>query len=404
MFNQGLLLKPSNGIKHFIDTLEQDLSEKNIFNLESYFKKTPEEDLDFNLDYYRLCRDFIIQKLQIVGTELDSNIGDIITIYPFHTNTEEDNKELEALKQKYQRLYLTGLESKTHKSTSTSPNNLYPNYVEDLLNQNHKPYEELERELGIKQIIDQNDDEFLETMKLRIKGLEKCYSNPDGQYLKSREYLKLEKDIETRKMSELETKDLTPKDKIKEQCKTIHYSWDNFEKANRLLQDTSYQKEVKDLLISFFNEEPNEIEFAKTFLPPEYFYYDTHNPTKLQIKIDGDDGLFNMLLLQNDRTYRQFVFSYSSIPLFQRIRAMKPFLFEAGGMLISIHRKISCDYLVNWCLLLNLFYCRCALANSDIDFPVRFIVPFTDKSLLRTGVDNKGNKYNDVQKIGRAHV
>lgn len=395
---ESLRMKPSRGIEHFIDTLEKDLSEKNIFNLESYFRENPDEDDNFNLNYYLSCRGFIINVLQTIGKELDDNAGNIIQIYPFENNTEEDNNELELLKQKYKKLYLEGLESKNHQqSISSFPNNVYPNYITDLLNQNNKTYEEIERELGIKQIIEQNDEEFLETMKLRIKGLEKCNANREGQYPESFEYLQLEKEIELRNLAELKNKGLLPKDKIREQCKIIHYSWDNFEKARKILNDTEYQKEVKKMLSDFFNEEPNEIEFARTFLPPEYFYYDVANPNKLEIKIDGEDGLMNNLLLKNDRTYRQFVFSYSSIKLFQRIRAIKPFLFEAGGMLIAINRKISCDYLVNWCLLLNLFYCRCALANSNIDFPVRFIIPFTDKSLVRTGINISGNKYNDVQ-------
>ena len=51
--------RPSYGIKNFIKTLENDLSEKNIFNLEAYFKTNPNEDPDFDLKYYLLCKKFI---------------------------------------------------------------------------------------------------------------------------------------------------------------------------------------------------------------------------------------------------------------------------------------------------------------------------------------------------------
>jgi hypothetical protein len=167
---------PSNGIKDFIQTLSEDLSEKNIFNLESYFTINRDEDPEFNLEYYLSCKKFINETFTLVGNELDNNEGNIISVYPYPNNTMEDTAQLEELKQVYKRLYLDNLSTSNHKlgyklgyKLSHKLDNIYPNYFEDLLNQNKKTYEEVERELGIKNIIEQNDNEFLETMKLRIK-------------------------------------------------------------------------------------------------------------------------------------------------------------------------------------------------------------------------------------------
>ena len=40
------------------------------------------------------------------------------------------------------------MDDKSHMRSKEPGNNIYPNYLTDLLNQNSKPYEELERELG----------------------------------------------------------------------------------------------------------------------------------------------------------------------------------------------------------------------------------------------------------------
>jgi hypothetical protein len=63
-------------------------------------------------------------------------------------------------------------------------------------------YEKVEKELGIKNIQEQSDKEFIETMKKRIEGLKNCSepSNPDP---KKKEYYEIEYQREKTKLEEL---------------------------------------------------------------------------------------------------------------------------------------------------------------------------------------------------------
>ena len=49
--------------------------------------------------------------------------------------------------------------------------------MEDLNSKNSVIYEEFEKKFGITKIEDQEDEEFLDTLGLRIKGLEICLEN-----------------------------------------------------------------------------------------------------------------------------------------------------------------------------------------------------------------------------------
>jgi hypothetical protein len=402
----------STGILWSIDTyikeLEKDLSETNIFNLEDYFKTNVNEDPDFNLEYYKLCKTFIAEKCAIVKQEIDiekqnalsgfkqkdiAQEPTIINIYNYNHNTPDDNTKLEDLKTLYQTTYIDSLDNKKK---------LYPFFNEDLLIKNNEVYKKIENDIEITDISKQNDKEFFETMQKRIFGLENCNKNRNGQYQESYKYLTEETKIESQNMTKLQAildANMSIADKIKEQCRIIHYSWDNFENAQKIIMNDEYKLFILEKLNTFFKQ-PNQIEFARTFLPPEYFYNNPNpdDPSKTLIKIDGKDGIIENLLLKNDRTYRQFVFSYSSNELYQMMRSfIKPFLFEAGGMLISILRKTSCHPLVNWSIFLNLFYCRCALANSDIDFPVRFIIPSEPKNIIKSGQISASKKFYNIK-------
>lgn len=389
--------KPSFGIKHFFkNRLSKPAEagkklEPNIYNLDSYFSTTPNpSNPSFNKSYYLKCKDFIDNVSIHIGSELDENTGNIIDLHinpEYQTTPEypEIVKNMQEIKELYEKLYLNGLRPENHQLTQESK--IYPDYYKDLYQKGNKPYELLEQSLGLKhQISEQSDEEFLKTLEKRVAGLVDCQKNPNGQNPGAEVY------FEKEYMRESEARDLTlsskklPKELIEEKCKAIYYSHDMLEASEKIQSDKTFQDEVIAKYDAFFKD-PKEVAYARTFLPQTYFLEDG-NIDIAQIK---------KLITENNRDFRQFVFGFFDTPKFKEIYNLRPFLFEVGGMQQSIDRKVSCHPLVNWTLLLNLLYCKCAIANSKIDFPVRFILP--KESYTKVGDDYLDKNKNHVKQI-----
>ena len=205
-------LPPSNGINYWISTLKSN-NEPTILNLDTNNKISFKDKLKINATKYKEFNTFFDSTVKKVSYELDNNQGPIIEFHlPDTNNNDENNKALTEIVDKYKELYLNNLTKvDKHELTYkfTNKKEIYPNYLEDLYTKNDKPYVDFEIKNGItKPIVEQNNDEFLETLKLRIEGLDKCIKNnkTQGEYIK---YFKNEYTKESSKKSK----------SINEQCK-----------------------------------------------------------------------------------------------------------------------------------------------------------------------------------------
>lgn len=392
--------RPSRGIEHFFKETLTKSNEPTIYNLDEYFTKNPNPN--FNKEEYLRKKAFIIEITKKIGDELDSNEGNIIDVFSCDGNTPEDNNELNKIKIQYKQLYLDGLPLEGHKTNRRKQ--VYPNYYEDLYQKGYKPYELLEQSLGFQnRISNQSDEDFLETLDKRIAGLDTCTKNLQGQKLGADIYfekeLAREKNVSDSTKTKYQTSDAIAI--IEDRCKSIYYSHDTLEASERIQTDKSFQDEVFARYEEFFKDS-NEVAFARTFLP---------NSGKYNCFLE--DGNINMeqvkrLIIENNRDFRQFVFGFTNNKTFEKIRELRPFLFEAAGMQQSINRIVNCSPLVNWTLLLNLLYCKCAIANSKVNFPVRFLIP--NESYTKVCDDYLDENKNLVKeivlrdKIGLVHL
>ncbi len=383
--------RQSRGIEHFFkERLSKPAKpgeqlEPNIYNLDSYFSTT--QNPLFNEAYYLKCKYFIDSVSKQIGNELDENKGNIIELYPnpnYQTSPEypEMLKKMFEIKDLYAKLYLEGLNPANHQRTEDGQ--IYPDYYKDLYSKGYKPYELLEKSLGLSnEISKQSDSEFLETLEKRVAGLVDCQKNPIGQ--KPGADIYFEKEY-ARESAARDLVDKTTAELIEEKCKAIYYSSDMLKASEKIQSDTIFQNEVIAKYQEFFKD-PKEVAYARTFLPNECFLADGNI----------DIGKVKDLIISNNRDFRQFVFGFFNTPELKKFIELKPFLFEVGGMESSIERKVSCHPLVNWTLLLNLLYCKCAIANSKVDFPVRFILP--DKNYTKVDTDYLDANGNLVKKI-----
>jgi len=131
-------------------------------NYNIYTIPATQENLD--LDKYRIFLKFMIEKLFVNNTEFSNDEGNIITAYCIN---DEDKTEIEKIKIRYEQTYLPKI--------FRPPAQKYPEWVDDLLNKNRNVlYEESEKEYNFKNILNQDDNDFILTLKNRIDGLQKC--------------------------------------------------------------------------------------------------------------------------------------------------------------------------------------------------------------------------------------
>ena len=382
--------KPSDGIKDFIKKLE-DSTEPTILNLDTYKlsfsdklklkPKNKNEDTIYNK--FKLFFNTTVNK---VSKELDENKGPIIDCHlPDEYNNDENTKAaMQEIVDKYKKLYLNDLINDGYHQLTSDTKEIYPNYLEDLYSQNEKPYIDFEKQnfLG-NPISEKNDEEFFDTLKLRIKGLDECKNKLEGQFETAESYFNEEYDNENDKYEEIkDNKDLNIDDKIREQCNAIQYGDEILIKSKEILNDSKLNLNL-DKLIDFFNTNPNELEFAKTFLPEDFFIGLNNDNIRLKLK---------NLILKNDRKMRQYVFGFYSEKKYNKIRPLTPFLYETSNILIPKDSNKSCNFLINWNIISNLLFCRCAISNNQTLCSTRFIISDTEETKLLKNIDNDGNK------------
>ena len=344
--NFGHLPSPSNGINHWISTLKSN-DEPTLLNINTNKKISFEDKLKIDAKKYKDFNTFFDSTVKKVSDELDNNKGPIIEFHlPDTNNNDENNQALTEIVDKYKELYLNKLTNDgNHKLTDKKE--IYPNYLEDLYTKNDKPYVDFETKNGItKPIVEQTDDEFLETLKLRIKGLQKCIKDNKNQdeYI---QYFKNEYDKENKTYES---------HNVNKQCKSIYYNDKMLKDSSEITSNTELQTEVFKYYDTWLSQ-PNEIEFAKTFLPSNFFI-NQKTKTDYEFKNELLDKI-KTLITENNRDSRQFVFGFFKDDEFEFLLKLRPFLFEVGGMLKEQTCSTSCNPLVNWSIILNMIYSRC---------------------------------------------
>ena len=335
----------------------------------------------YKTEYIKFLQ-FMIQELYKNNLDYSENTGDIITTHSIPSATQEDNKEIDTIKKKYERIYLDNLQTvKTKKAqTNTATKKLhinikyknkhgktYPYYIDDLLDKSRTIiYDEKEAEINIPNILTQDDKEFIETLKKRVQGLQKCYDDENTSLTSElkKQYYEIEFLSETavlpeNYLTEGKTNDEL-KEKIKLVCRNIKWGENYYMYHQHLLENFNFDEFEK-----FVTEHQFELDYLKTILPPKCFSIVNNSTTLNKIEI---------MTLMNDkdknRMYRQYIFGfktdvekYAQFKLFYEI-----YNIDSG-------RMPKCHTLVNWSIILNMLYNRCAISNNDIIFPARFILP-----------------------------
>lgn len=353
-----------------------NVEEATIFNLPKY--KTGKE---FNKIRYDVFLEFYKQTNTILDEEIRNNTGEIMQIFPVN---KEFRNILESIRQDYDDMYLNPIKMEELHDGK------YPKFFEHMFKKSYKVYEKYEKLLDLPsdangnaiRIENQSDEEILKTLQLRIKGLKECQSyKPESMNETEKEYYDVEYKRENEKYEKLLMDDsITESSKVEQQCKNIFYNLDALNKYDK----TQYNMEI----IKIFLSNPIEELYARTYLPIECFDIIINNGNTIY-KINFDK--VEELLKIGDRNYRQFVFGFYSDELLQTVRKIKPFLFEAGGMIFKDNYYDSCNQLVNWSLYLNMLYCRCGIMNTYPLCPVRFVMPTDIVPIQRT---NKNNTIN----------
>jgi len=383
---------PSFGINHYIETLKK-LDEATILNLSNpkYVTK------NFNEIKYDKFISHFYSVIRKVSSELDNLKGPIIEYYilPEYQLNDEYKTAMNEIVDKYKKLYLNDIKNDGKHKLTENDTDIFPNYLDDLYTQHNKPYIDFETKNGLdKPIVEQTDEEFYDTLRLRIQGLKECQDKLGGQFESAKQYFIEEYERENKIYDDLnfpkintKTKAISIDNKISSQCKTIYYNDKMLEDSKNITQNKELQTKVFKNYETWLSN-PNEIEFAKTFLPAEYF---TNQKTKTQEEFTNElFGNIKLLILSNNRDYRQCVFGkFEDKEFTNYLKYLKPFLFEVGGMLKSEEQTVSCNPFVNWSILLNLLYCRCAISNTNPEVlcPVRFIIP--EKAMINYNEPNE---------------
>ena len=390
----------------FVDgPLSQLPTEFNIANTTTGYDNIytiPTKKANLDVDKYKAFLKFMIKKLYENNTGFSQNTpdGEIITAYCINDN-KEDKTSIENIKKRYEKLYLyknkepkkyvnknkqnnannewkTVTTKKKHKYESKHENNnesKYPEWVTDLLNLSKKIlYKEIENILGIKNILEQNDTEFLETIRKRTDGLLACSKTEIDKNKKefyTTEYEKNKKTSNTTNTTNNnssnssnntnlnKSKTLITKKEIEKQCKNTIWG----------IKDYEYSKKTKEELETEFDDfkhfienTPNELIFMKSFIPPDYFI-DNDTPNWESIK---------ELMLSRNRNFKQYVFGYTED--IEHYSKYKTF-FELLNMDFNNTDSETCNLLVLWNMVSNLYFNRCAISNTQIPFSIRFILP-----------------------------
>ena len=347
-----------------------------ILNLDTYFTLLEKEKNSFNQDYYNKFKEFNNKVVKQVANEVDNNEGDIIQK---HVYDNKYKKDIEEIFERYKTTYIDSIsltEPDIHMKTSDEKP--YPLFQEDLYNKSENTYKNFEEKLGIKtKIEDQTDEQFVETLKKRREGLQKCLNEPTKVKFSNTNNVEYEKSIfktfnnnlvKKYYENEYKTEQITNKDNksnnIDKQCKVINYNTTAVKKIEEHKKlDSKTLERTLEYITSLFKT--NENQYAKTFLP-ENFWIEGG-----AIKID----MIKDLIVNGDRDYIQYIFGFFSDNRIQHALDLRPLLYMAGGMMADYEYRHSCHPLVNWSILLNSLYSKCSTYNTVPKCFARFILP-----------------------------
>ena len=397
---------------------------KEYFKLKDTYKNTiydiSETQKDLDVEKYKQFLQFMIHELDKNNTEFSQNKGEILTTHIIDNATSEDKQEIEKIRKKYEDIYnlsrlqknktpeiKTQIQSRLDKLYLTfKPSDIediskprqvnydgskvYPNWLEDLLSVSKTSlYELKEGEINISNILEQDDTQFIDTLKERVKGLKKCELNESGDTPNSqlkKDYYKTEFTLESQKLKDInDIQDEEDKiKKISEVCNNITWGTEDY-KYQKSKSDEDKFKEFK----TFLKQHPEEINYLKTFLPSTCFNSNGNSNGNVVSIIDDE---IIKLIKSKDRQYRQYIYGfYNAIKDFIPIKQFYEVYNMAEGW------KHNCHPLVNWNLIANMMYNRCAISNNTQDiFPARFILP--SKSRYKIKVNNNSDKlYYDIR-------
>lgn len=339
---------------------KQSIKKTHKFNLldvkqEHLFNINPNSLNESQQSEYLKFLTFIKTNVSRHNEEYDVNKGNIISSYVYNSDYTD---LIEKLKTDYESIYLSRI------SKFTYPKNIYrqtyPDFNDDLMAKSRKIlYEINEKQYGIKNIMDQNDNEFMATIKKRLEGLKKCADSAALKEKKEKkEYYNYEEESFKKTLDNLDANPvLDDKTKIKEICKNIKWGVKDYEYH----RDNKFNLEQFKL---FLGNNPDEVHNLRTFLPDNCFNEDG------SLNFD----VINELAQKHDRNHKQYIFGYSED--IAKYAEFKQF-YELFNMDFS-EDSDSCDMLVMWNMISNLFFNRCAISNDDIPFPVRFVIPHKD--------------------------
>ena len=344
-----------------------DTTDENIY-------KIPENQPNLDIDKYRQFLEFMIRELTKNNDEFLKNTGEILTAHYVEGITKEDKNEIDKIKERYRDLYLLSLKKKTNQSTQNQKidvvfrlknkkNQEYPLWLIDLKDKSKSVlYKEIETKLGIKTILQQNNDEFLNTIKKRMDSLldsHKKESNEERKEFYRLEYEKYDKYSKHKDIQELDIKT-----QIEDLCNNTIWG----------ISDYNFNKqkfaEIEQNFISFKNfieTTPNELNYIKTFIPKEYFNDSDGSPIWDKIRD---------LMITKNRNFRQYIFGYTED--IEKYAKYKTF-FELLNMDYNDNTQ---NLLVLWNMVSNLYFNRCAISNNKIPFSIRFIIPTKEFNLV----------------------
>lgn len=312
------------------------------------------------------------------NSSYEQNSGDILTFHCYNPDPLHQ-AELQKITEIYKENFISPLENSTRSHFTNTKGQKYPNFIEDLLLKTRKiVYEKAEKEIGIGNIQEQTDSEFVNTITKRVEGLNKCSAN-DKSDPDRVEYYKEEYDVESKYFTEPEMLTLSntnPTKFIEDFCKNIKWGSKSLKYYK---EDTDDFEDFKKFVMK------NQFEnfFLKTIFPRNCF--------------DDKDEInwVELEKLYKDPTHyhRQFFFGFG-----EDISAFKPFKKVYEVMNMNFGNLKNCSELINWTIFLNFFYTKCAIAlGTQIPSSIRMILPKKDFTIKK--LDSRHNKQNYLVNI-----
>ena len=371
-----------------------------ILNLDKHY----DSNFIFNKKEYNQFKKFNEKVIDQVANEVDNNTGDIIQKHIYNDNDNDNDKyrdDIEKIFKKYKDTYIDSIESNgTDSHMKTIEGKLYPNFTKDLYNKNTIIYETFEKNNGIhKNIEDQNDKEFIQTLGVRINGLEKCLDESTVSLKnnnKKYKYYENEYSIESENYDSIydklkDNENVEFRELIDNQCKVINYNKKtkkNIEEHKKL-NSHELKKTIK-YIEELFKTVENE--YAKTFLPESCWNKMSSNTSSINI----DE--ITKLITSGDRNNIQYLFGFFTDKRIQHALDLRPLLYMAGGMMADYDYKNSCHPLVMWSILLNSLYSKCATYNTTPKCFARFLLPVVTNT-KETSKDIKKETTKDTYEL-----